>query len=204
LIARRRVVLVSGVCASALALAVPIVFGGLWPGYSHVRHYISMLGERGAPHAAWVNCVGFVPTGIATLIFTVAVGPRLPAARANLPGRMCFALVGVAYIAAAVFPCDPGCPATGSITQCVHSLFGVGEYVGASVGLAILAATFRRDRRWRRMAALTTLSAVGTAAGFGMMVTPTLAPWRGLTQRIAEGSIFLWIATAAFRAGRRR
>jgi hypothetical protein len=163
-----------------------------------------MLGERDAPHANVVNYLGFLPTGVATLIFVAAVGPSLPGGRRNVIGRLCFSCVGVAYIAAAVFPCDPDCPAIGSITQRLHSMFGVGEYVGASVGLTLLASAFRRDPQWRRYATVTIICAPLTVAGFVCMVTPALAPWRGLSQRIAEAAIFWWIATAAFRAGRRR
>jgi hypothetical protein len=204
LIARRHVIITFGFAAAVLAVTVPCVFGSMWSGYSHVRHYISVLGSRSAPHADAVNYLGFLPIGVATLVFLVAIGPSLPALPRARRARWFLAAFAIGYIGTAFLPCDPGCPALGSISQCLHSLLAVCGYTGAIVGLAMLATTFRRDEHWRGLGAFTWACALAVAAGFVLMLLPAMAPWRGLTQRIAEGAVFAWVVTAAYRAGRRR
>jgi hypothetical protein len=204
LAASRRVVVAAGIVAAALALAVPIVFGAMWPGHSHVRHYISVLGARGAPHADLVNYVGFLPTGVATMLFIIALGPALPRTAQVRRAQWFLAVFAGGYIGTAFLPCDPGCPAFGSISQCLHSLLAVCGYTGAIVGLSMLASAFRGDERWRNLVPFTWLCAATVAIGFVLMLLPQFAPWRGLTQRVAEAAMFGWIVTAAFRAGRRR
>ena len=200
---RGRLVRAAAIVAAALAVAVPLLFGAMWPGYSHVRHYISVLGSRGAPHADLVNYLGFLPTGLATLVFIFAVGPGLPGSPRVRRARFFLAAFAIGYIGTAFLPCDPGCPALGSISQCLHSLLAVCGYTGAIIGLALLGTSFRRDEHWRNVAMFTWLCAVAVAVGFGLMLLPALAPWRGLTQRVAEGAVFAWVVTVAFRAGRR-
>jgi hypothetical protein len=197
-----RVAAGAGVIAAALAVAVPIMFGALWPGYSHVRHYISVLGARNAPHGDLANYLGFLPTGLATLIFIAALGPALPAATRARRARWFLAAFAAGYIGTAFLPCDPGCPAFGSISQCLHSLLAVCGYTGATVGLLMLASAFARDERWRSLATFTRMCAALIALGFALMLLPQFAPWRGLTQRVAETAMFGWIATVAIRAGR--
>lgn len=87
-----------------------------------------------------------------------------------------------------------GLPRLGSRSQSVHSFFGFLEYAGAVPGLLLLASAFRTSPDWRRLAAPSILAAAGVAAGFLAMLTPGFAPVRGLSQRIAEASIFGWIA----------
>lgn len=50
------------------ALFVPACFGGRRPGYSHLRHTISELGETGSPLGKRVSYFGFVPIGLLLLM----------------------------------------------------------------------------------------------------------------------------------------
>ena len=43
---------------------VPAYFGRFKPGYSHLRHTISELGEAGSPIGPRVSYLGFVPIGL--------------------------------------------------------------------------------------------------------------------------------------------
>ena len=127
---------IAGLLASALALLVPLVFGLLRPQYSHVRNYISELGEMGAPQTVWVNWAGFLPIGVLVLLFLYLASDPL------LVDRKSIALVsflGWGYVVAAFFPCDPGCPERGSMSQMVHNLFGILSYPAAILGLMRMA-----------------------------------------------------------------
>jgi Protein of unknown function (DUF998) len=182
---------VCGLAAAAWAIATPALAACASGPYSHVAQFISELGATGAAHGRLVSAAGFAPIGVLVLAFLALAAGALPRSRGATAGFACLGAVGVAYLVSAVFPCDPGCPSAGSLSQSVHNLFGGLEYAGATAGLLLLAAAFRS---WA-----CALAALGVALGFAGMLTPALEPIRGASQRLAEGAIFLWMtSTSAF------
>jgi hypothetical protein len=184
----------AGLGAAALAAAVPWLAGRARPGYSHLSQFISELGESGAPHAAWVSNAGFAPIGVLVLLFAALAARVLPASRWKLPGLGWLGTVGAAYLAAGLAPCDPGCPASGSLSQAVHNAFGLLEYAGASAGLLLLGESFRGAPGWAALAPVCAGAAVVVALGFAAMLTPSLESIRGLSQRLAEAGLFVGIS----------
>ena len=176
-------------------MIVPVAAGHVEPGYSHSSQFISELGAAGAANARLVSLAGFAPIGALVLAFLAFAYEILPGTRKRrTAGAISLAAVGAAYLMAAVFPCDAGCPGSGSISQSIHNAFGLLEYAGAWVGLVLLGSTFRDSAQWRALAPACMASAVLLGAGFVAMLLPELASVRGLSQRVAEASIFGWIA----------
>jgi hypothetical membrane protein len=184
----------AGLGAFGFALGVPLIGAALRPGYSHVSQYISELGESGAAGGTWVSLLGFAPTGLLALAFFALGSRHFPASRRSNAGLICLSAVGAAYLVTSVARCEPGCESTGSLSQSVHNLAGLFEYLGALVGLALLVPAFGGSPRWRALAPACALAALFVALGFAGMLTPPLASLRGVSQRIAEAAIFLWIA----------
>ena len=180
---------IAGLCASALAVLVPLVFGALSPSYSHVHNYISELGETGSPYAVWVNGAGFLPIGLAVFLFLFLA--QLPVARRSI---LLFSSVGWAYVLAAFFPCDPGCPEQGSLSQLVHNASAIVCYPATIAGLILMASSLRKDPQWKKLAGFAMVCSLLVAAGFGLMLVPEFELWRGLSQRVAEIATFGWIA----------
>jgi hypothetical protein len=195
---KRRLAAWLGLASVAWTAGVTLLGGALRPGYSHASQYISELGESGAVNGGWVSFVGFAPIGLLVLGFLALAAPYLPGGRWRNVALGFLAFVGFGYLAASVARCEPGCSGT-SVSQSVHNLFGLFEYVGALVGLRLLFYPFRRSEEWRGMASASMLAAVVVAAGFLGMLTPALAEWRGVSQRIAEAGIFGWIAWLSLR-----
>ena len=183
-----------GLAASAWAFAVPGVAACASAPYSHASQFISELGAHGAAHGALVSAAGFAPMGVLVLAFLALVAGVLPDTRRVRAGLAGLGAVSLAYLASAVFRCDPGCPSAGSLAQTLHNAFGLLEYVGASAGLALLAAPLRSRA--------SALAALGVALGLAAMLTPALEPLRGASQRVAEASIFGWIAYTSLRLPR--
>lgn len=181
---------------SAAFLAIAIVaFGLRRPDYSHLAHTISELGEFGADDSALVSWAVFFPVGVAL----AAIAGRLlrghaAAPRSARPAAALAASVAAGYLVAAVFPCDPGSPLSGSGRQAVHNLGGAIEYFGGGFALIWLARVSGRFRWFFAAAALITLS-----VAFGVSA-PELAQVRGLVQRIGETALFASIALAAWPA----
>lgn len=181
--------------ASALLTALVTAAGGCSePDYSHFSQYISELGAEGAAHGALVSRAGFAPIGALFLAFLALASGALPRGATTVAGVLALALFGVSYFVAAFFPCDAGCPATGSLSQSVHNSVGGLGYAGATLGLALLAAALRASARWREFFAFTVACAAVVGAAFAAMLTPELSELRGLSQRTAEAAVFLWVA----------
>jgi len=181
----------------AFACGTPILGAAVRPGYSHATQFISELGERGSANGGWISAAGFAPTGLCLLVFLALAAPLLPSSRRKTAGVLCFGAAGVAYVVTAVARCDAGCPSTGSLSQSVHNLFGVLEYVGAFSGLLLLGSAFAHSDRWRSLAWLCVLCAVLVGLGFAAVGVPSLAPVRGVSQRIAETGVFLWVGSVS-------
>lgn len=189
-------VLTSGAVLTGVVLAAgTIFFARRRPEYRHVRHTISELGESGARDARLVGFALFLPVGLASAAigwFTRSEG-ALSAALSTLS-----LAVAVGYLAAAVFPCDPGSPLTGTWRQGLHNVGGGIEYVGGAVGL------------WRVGEAATSKDGSGVLAaafGAGAVVVAlvavalsfaALARWRGGIQRVGEFILFGGLASAAW------
>ncbi|PJJ59840.1 DUF998 domain-containing protein [Hymenobacter chitinivorans] len=158
-------------------------FGFRRPGYSHLRHTISELGEDGAPNRRAVSW---------GLFFQVGAGLLLGALLAHTPAlRGLLLCLGIGYVVAAVFPCDVGSPSSGSAKQAVHNLGGAVEYIG---GIFFL---------HQAQGALLLQNVVPANTQLGLLIGCLLAlslpgfPGRGLVQRVAEVLLFgqaLWLS----------
>lgn len=185
--------------AALLVLSGTIGFASLRPEYSHFQHTISELGEFGAALGAQVSYGVFLPAG---LLIWAAV---YLAANAAMPRETKVVLaflscLGTGYVMAAVFPCDPGSPLSGTWRQQVHNFFGFVEYAGTAVGLALGGLYLRREG----VAFLGSLLALAGLLVLLCLVGLSIAsafPIRGGIQRLAETVMFL--GSTAFLAALR-
>jgi len=173
------------ILSAALATAVPVYFGRRKPGYSHVRHTISELGERGSSVGRSVSFIGFLPTGIAVWLFVLVAAAAIPeGARAPL---YMLALVGAGYVGGAIFRCDPGAPSLGSWQNILHNIFGGLEYLGAAAAFL----TLKQNEFWHPLSEL--LEYAGMLVFLCVWGISFPHPFRGLVQRVAEAVNFLGI-----------
>ena len=174
----------------ALALFYPAVlfFGALLkPEYSHISQYISELNAAGSAWSWQIGYLGFLPLGLLGFAVWLAVAPTLRLTGASRIGYWLLVAEPVVYAGSAFFPCDLGCPSTGSLSQNVHNVLSVITLIMTATGLVLLFfnGTLSLTRRvgWLVLAA--------TFLGlYALALAPDLAPWRGLLQRLAEGTLY--------------
>ena len=158
------------------------------PGYSHAAHTISELGEVGAPDQRLVAWGVFLPVGLMLLPISFVYYESLPAA-ALLAG-----CISAGYLVAAIFPCDPDSPVSGSARQGVHNLGGAIEYIGGGFSLFLAAERYGDEFKW--------LGLVVLGVAIALTVLPSVSV-RGLVQRVGELCLFgglarlLWLAAAS-------
>ncbi len=173
------------IACACLLLAI-VGFAAHRPDYSHFKNTISELGEAGATNARLVSFGVFLPVGVTLLL--VAVLARAVEVNAALLA-VC---MGVGYAVAAIFPCDPGSPVSGSPRQAVHNLGGGVEYFGGALALWRLSEV---HGSFFHVAALTV-----AVAGVALTI-PSLPGIRGLVQRVAEVALFACLSLALWHAG---
>lgn len=188
------VVLATALLAIAVAVIPVILFARRRPAYSHVRQTISELGESGAPDAKKVAIFAFAPAGHAIWLFVAALAfaeLRL----AEGPGLWLFALLGLGYVGAAMFPCDPGAPVWGTWRNNVHNLVAGAGYLGALAGMIELGRVMEDIPALQSIAALS--QGGGQAALFGVFLLSFPSPLRGLVQRLVEAVFYGWMLLVA-------
>ncbi|MEM7001718.1 MAG: DUF998 domain-containing protein [Pseudomonadota bacterium] len=185
----------------AAGIVLPEALGLLSADYSAMSNYLSELGASGAPSATVANYLGFLPVSIAVFTLVVVLWQRLPRRLLIRAGLIGLLGISVGYLGAFLFPCDAGCPAEGSQRQALHNLAGLVQYAGAVFGLLLVYAGLRRTAL-EQLPLITLVVACWVLAVVLMMFTPELQSIRGLSQRLADYSLFLWLALATVVAGR--
>ena len=189
------IALVSAVLSSVLAAAVPIYYGSRKPGYSHLRHTISELGEVGSPVGRSVSYFGFIAIGISLWLFLIIAATLLPN---QSDVFFMLSLVGAGYVGGGLFRCDPEAPFIGSWRTTLHNIFGALEYVGAAGAFL----TLERSAFWSPLSEV--MSYGGGIVLFCLAGISFPHPFRGLIQRIAETIIFVGVVLIGwwvYRAG---
>ncbi|MCB1043529.1 MAG: DUF998 domain-containing protein [Acidobacteria bacterium] len=178
--------LVFPTAASVLLVLSLIVLGRRKPKYSHWVHTISELGEVGAPDEKLVSWFVFFPIGL--LLLPISFQYHTP----SPPIAALAGCVAIGYLVAAVCPCDPGSPVSGSTRQAIHNVGGGIEYVGGGLCLIWAAESIGSHFKW--------LGFLVLGAAMGLTVLPAASP-RGLVQRLAEvclfGSLIFLVTTSS-------
>jgi hypothetical protein len=177
------------ILSAILAAAVPIYFGRRKPGYSHLRHTISELGETGSPVGESVSYFGFIAVGVSLWLFLIVAAKLLPSETAIF---VLLSLVGAGYVGGGIFRCDPDAPFLGSWRTTLHNLFAVLEYFGAAAAFMEL----KRSEVWEPLSDV--MSYAGGVVLFSLAPLGFAHPFRGLVQRIAETIIFGGIVMIAW------
>ncbi|MBB3166864.1 DUF998 domain-containing protein [Simiduia aestuariiviva] len=172
-------------------VATVLIGAALAPGYQHAGQFMSELGAVGAPHALWVNLLGYLVVELWALAFFVLAWRAAPRALLSHWGFAVLGFYAVCLVAGALFSCDINCrPTVPSVTHEVHMLAGGLAYLSAVVGVLLTAFA---ARQWRGGSYLfwTGMVAAGLVLGLLLALDPD-SPWVGARQRLLETTLYLW------------
>ena len=194
----------AGVLGPAIFLVATLMSAALRPGYRHVVNVISELGATGTPYAALMNYGGFLPAGLMLTAFGIVLARGVPRSGSALVGAGLVALFGLGLAASGIFSCDPGCPQSGgSLENFIHAAIAPVMFVGLIAGIAILGLHFRRQPRWRHLAAYSLLtSALALLFMIALIRSFDTRTLSGLWQRLMIGTLFLWCVVVGLAARR--
>jgi hypothetical membrane protein len=193
-----RLLAAGGVAGPIIFVALVVVGGFLYDGYSHVSQAISELGGEGAEYAALQN-FNFIMVGVLVIGFAWGL------ARGRAASLLGAALVGFfglsSSIANGLLPCDLGCEGTTTVGL-LHNITGIAGFLAAIAGMFVLERQWRTNPGWRGHAVLTRRAAFLALAGLvGFIVTKAaeLESIDGLLQRVFVVVLLAWIALTAAR-----
>jgi hypothetical protein len=196
-VARPNALAACGVAAPLVFVAAVIAASVNHPGYDHLKNFISELGASGAPAAGIMNFAGFLAYGLLTTAFALAVHRGMRSDAGGWLGPSILALYGLAYVAVAFSPCDPGCQATTpSLHHRLHLLLGDLIFLTAVVGPFTLYPRMVKDPAWRSLA---TATLILPGLAWLMLEASGVGISGALRQRLWLLLLFTWIAVMALR-----
>ena len=169
----------------------------LTAGYSSAGNYLSELGAVDAPFATIIRFFGFLPVALSVIVLVIVLWQRLPRHKLVQSGLFCLLGITIGYLGAVVFPCDSGCPSTGSASQLIHNLAGLVEYMGGVLGLFLIYFGLKSTTSGH-LPRLALTAACITTSGVALMFNPELEHLRGATQRLADYTMFAWLMVSVF------
>jgi hypothetical membrane protein len=198
---KNKIILTTAISGALWILLITVLGGANFPNYSHTTQFISELGAIGAPNAGIINLAGFLPAGLLITTFAFLAWWSLPRSWGTTFGMFGLALFALGYIAAAFFPCEPGCrPSEPSLSQALHNLLGLAGYFTAPLSLFLLGSA---ARKWPNGTTLSTLGIIGSGLSFlGLLGMLSEFSYVGLAQRILEASVLAWIVACALYINR--
>ncbi len=185
--------LIVGMAAAVVFVAVFLIEGALRPGYESTYHTVSQLsvGDRG-----WIQIANFLLMGVAMFAFAVGVNRTLNTA----VGAVLLAIFGLGAIASGVFVTDPmrgyppGAPTGAAADATWHSKLH--DAVAPPMFLAIFGACLtlagRLDGPWRLYTMLTAIVGLALTIGTALAYQRDAANL-GLIQRALLLVYWSWI-----------
>ena len=186
---------------SLLILAAATVAGGLaYPGYDHLRQYISELGATGAPTGEAVS-LAFMASGVLLTAFWVICAVLFRDSRLAVLGFALSALNGLGLFFGGVFQCDFECSLASPSTEAVlHDVFGGLGYLAGIAGVLVVGLAWRNRSDRRRLFRLSLLCGVPAAMAI-WLIHPGFE-WYGAAQRVVELALAIWTVAVALEVRR--
>lgn len=186
---------------SLLILAAATVAGGLaYPGYDHLRQYISELGATGAPTGEAVS-LAFMASGVLLTAFWVICAALFRDSRLAVLGFALSALNGLGLFFGGVFQCDFECSLASPSTEAVlHDVFGGLGYLAGIAGVLVVGLAWRNRSDRRRLFRLSLLCGVPAAMAI-WLIHPGFE-WYGAAQRVVELALAIWTVAVALEVRR--
>ncbi|RZJ28911.1 MAG: DUF998 domain-containing protein [Brevundimonas sp.] len=188
--------------ALACALLSLLILGGAtlaasltYPGYDHVRQFISELGATGALTGPYVS-LAFIVSGALLTAFWLLCAVLYPRTPLFILGFLLSALNGLGLMFGGVFPCDFECEmGDASRSGVLHELLGGIGYLAGVAGVILIGLAARGRPGLRGLFALSLICGI-PAACVVWLVHPGFA-WMGLAQRILETAFAVWAVAVA-------
>lgn len=186
-----------GILGVLFFIITTIIAGFLYPNYSHISQFISESYAVDATHNYPIRFLGFIPSGFFIMLFCYFASKSFPKSGLKTLG---FIGIGIGYglgtIICSIFNCDAGCNPdfiNPSFSQVIHNLTGMLTYLIVPISISFIGIA---SRKWQNISPLSNVSLFIAVFSFVFVVIFNLnldSDYKGLLQRIIEGSILFWV-----------
>ena len=196
---KRKILFWSGILGVAFFTLTTIIGGILNPNYKFISQFISELYAVNAPNADLLRFYGYIPSGVFFILFAVFLNAVLPKSTGSTLGCIFFGFgYGLGTIICSIFNCDVGCNplfVNPSLSQFIHNTMGMLTYLLVPIGLLCIGMSNRTKLFFSNFSiAIALLSFL-----FVLLLNVAIqTPYKGIIQRVIEGSFLLWIVFCAF------
>lgn len=192
----------TGIIGVFLFVLTTVIGGFLHPNYSHISQFISELYAVDAPNADSLRYIGYIPSGIFFFLFSIFAIVETPKSIQRAIGFLGIGFgYGLGTVICGFFTCDAGCNPefiNPTLSQLIHNLMGFITYCIVPVSILLIAMA---SRKWKNSTSFSNISFVLAVISFCFVVLLNVnlhSPYKGLIQRIIEGSILIWITVCSF------
>jgi len=184
-----RYLILSGAIGSVTFALAILILGAMFPGYDHVRDYISELGAVDSPVKDLMNIFGFFLVGLFMIAFAIGLYRTIGTNWSGKTGSILILISGILFSSIAFFPCDPGC-FNESETGDLHNLTSDSALPLGGIGFIFILFSLKSDRSWGKYLPLIVLLII-LAFVLGLTYPELDATvYGGLVQRLAIGIPF--------------
>lgn len=191
-----------GIIGVCLFVITTVIAGIVYPNYNPISQFISESYAVDAPFANPIRYYGYMPSGISILLFSYFAYQSFPKSNLSL---WSFLGIGIGYglgtIICSIFNCDAGCNPEfihPSISQIIHNTSGMFTYLVVPFSILGFGISARKNTNGNQLSNISIVLAL-VSFSFVILLNQNLnSPYKGLIQRIIEGSILLWILYVAF------
>lgn len=186
---------------SLLIFATATIAGGIaYPGYDHLRQYISELGATGAPAGQAVS-LAFMVSGALLTAFWLICARMFRDSRLAVFGFGLSALNGLGLFFGGVFRCDFECSlASPSREAVLHDVLGGIGYLCGIVGILVVGLAWRN--RPDRLGLFRLSLLCGVPAAMTIWLIHPAFEWYGAAQRVLELALAIWTLAIALTVRR--
>ncbi|KGO90147.1 DUF998 domain-containing protein [Flavobacterium suncheonense] len=192
----------TGTLGVALFVFTTFLGGLLDPKYSHTSQFISELYADNAGHADFLRFFGYIPSGILFSLFSVFAIMETPKSTLRTVGFLGIGIgYGVGTIICGFFNCDTDCNPyfiNPSSSQIIHNFVGFITYTICPPAIFLLGFSARKWRKGNMLSNISFALSLLSFCFFGLLNANLHSPYKGLIQRVLEGSILLWILYCSY------
>lgn len=191
----------TGIIGASLFTLTTIISAFFHPNYNHLSQFISELYAVDAPNADFIRYAFYIPSGILLFLFGIFAIQEAPKSSLATLG---FIGVGVSYglgtVICGIFNCDAGCNPqfiNPTLSQIIHNLTGFITYCTVPFAILIVAIA---SLKWKNANSFSYSSFAVAFVSFAFMLVLNAnleSPYKGVIQRVIEGSILIWIVLAS-------
>lgn len=186
----------------AIQWALIPIAGALYPGYDHLRQYISELGATGAVTGYAVSWWGFFPAGVLIIGFCLIAAWLMRRNALAVIGMLLLAWYAYGLVGAAFYPCAFECARDGDDpAQMMHDLIGGTGYLAGVLGV-LLAGVAAAGTRAKELVPLGVICALVAFIGFSGLVADI--GMIGLSQRVLEAALTVFLLAFGLALARGR